>query len=56
LRKPTDGQPFLISAKSQQELAHHQREGARLGLFLLLLGVGVLAYLFHLLWAVVHGG
>lgn len=51
LRKPTDGQPFLISAKSQQELAHYQREGVRLGLFFLLLGVGLLAYLIHLLRA-----
>lgn len=56
LRKPTDGQPFLISAKSQRELAHYQREGARLGLFFLLLGVGVLAYLIHLLRASMQGG
>lgn len=53
LRKPADGRPFLISAKSQQELAHSQREGARMGLFLFLLGVGALAYLIRLLLAAI---
>lgn len=53
VRKPADGRPFLISAKSQRELAHQQRKGARDGLFLFLLGVGVLAYLIRVLLAAI---
>lgn len=50
LHKPSDGQPFLMSAKSQSDLAKKLRADARTGLFLMALGVG------GVIWMLYHAG
>jgi hypothetical protein len=49
LRKPRDGQPFLLSAQPQLELVKKLRSRARAGLVLFVIGAGMLIFLIHVM-------
>jgi len=51
LRRPADGQPFLVSAKPQRELADRLRSEANTGLIIFALFGGMLVWLIHLVLA-----